>query len=178
MPALNAEREPLPPLYDGWMLELLEGVIPRESRATCNNCAMCSQPGAESGPRERYFDPTIKCCTYIPVLPNFLVGRILTDDDPAARPGRLAVEKGSRKALRSRHWGWARLQRISCFMTTLIETRSDVAEPSVAHIISKMVGAAASGATAIRCVRHGFASTGEVSWDTFFGESPCYPYCD
>ncbi len=93
MPALNAEREPLPPLYDGWMLELLEGAIPRESRATCNNCAMCSQPGAESGPRERYFDPTIKCCTYIPVLPNFLVGRILTDDDPAARPGRLAVEK-------------------------------------------------------------------------------------
>ena len=91
--ASSAEREPLPPLYDGWVAELLDGVIPRESRATCNTCAMCARPGAAVGPRDRYFDPAIKCCTYLPALPNFLVGRILCDDDPAARPGRLAVEK-------------------------------------------------------------------------------------
>jgi hypothetical protein len=93
MVASSVEREPLPPLYDGWVTELLQGVIPRESRATCNDCAMCSSPGAQSGPRDHYYDPQIKCCTYIPVLHNFLAGRILSDEDPAARAGRKTVEK-------------------------------------------------------------------------------------
>jgi hypothetical protein len=72
---------------------LLQGVIPRENRATCNNCAMCSSSGTQSGLRDHYYDPQIKCCTYIPVLHNFLVGRILSDDDPAACAGRMTVEK-------------------------------------------------------------------------------------
>jgi len=93
MVAPSTEREPLPPLYDGWVTELLQGVVPRESRATCHDCAMCSSPEAQLGPRDRYYDPRIKCCTYIPVLHNFLVGRILSDDDPATRGGRATVEK-------------------------------------------------------------------------------------
>ncbi len=40
----------------------------------------------------RFFDPRVKCCTYIPTLPNFLVGRILLDGDPALAPGRASVE--------------------------------------------------------------------------------------
>jgi hypothetical protein len=90
---LNTEQEPLPPLYDGWVTELLQGNVPRESRATCNDCAMCSSPGARSGPRDHYYDPRTKCCTYIPVLHNFLVGRILSDKEPANRAGRVTVEK-------------------------------------------------------------------------------------
>jgi len=93
MVAGSTEREPLPPLYDGWVAQLLEGIIPRESRATCHDCAMCPSSGAQSGPRNHYYDPRIKCCTYIPVLHNFLVGRILSDDDPAAQAGRRTVEK-------------------------------------------------------------------------------------
>ena len=93
MSAASTEREPLPPLYDGWVTELLEGIIPRESRATCHDCAMCPSSVAQSGPREHYYDPAIKCCTYIPVLHNFLVGRVLSDDDPAAQAGRVTVEK-------------------------------------------------------------------------------------
>jgi hypothetical protein len=92
MVAVTAEREPLPPLYDGWVTELLQGTIPREQRATCNDCAMCSPTGARSRPRDHYYDPKIKCCTYIPVLHNFLVGRILSDEHPAARAGRTTVE--------------------------------------------------------------------------------------
>ena len=48
-----------------------------------------------SGPdAKRYsFDPVIKCCTYLPALYNFLVGRVLLDTDPAAAKGRATVEK-------------------------------------------------------------------------------------
>ena len=70
--------EPLPPLYANWMAELLGGIIPRESRASCDNCAMCAVGGAgqQSAPRPYFFDPLVKCCSYVPDLPNFLVGGI------------------------------------------------------------------------------------------------------
>jgi hypothetical protein len=38
------------------------------------------------------FDPTIKCCTYLPELHNFLVGRVLADDSPESAAGRATVE--------------------------------------------------------------------------------------
>jgi len=51
-------------------------------------------PTAEDDDGEAlYFHPDTKCCTYIPELPNFLVGRILTDEDPALAPGRASVER-------------------------------------------------------------------------------------
>ena len=40
-----------------------------------------------------YFDPVTRCCTYLPDLPNFLVGGILSDTDPAAEAGRATVEQ-------------------------------------------------------------------------------------
>ena len=88
---------PLPPLYDAWMSELLSGPIPSETEATCDDCAMCT-PGATSA-SELSFDPRVKCCTYLPVLPNFLVGRILGDRDEAARKGRKTVEARMREKI-------------------------------------------------------------------------------
>jgi len=85
--------ELLPPLYAAWVAELLPGVIPRESQATCDDCAMCAHGEEQERPPEDYFDPAVKCCSYIPHLSNFLVGRILADNDPAAAPGRATVEK-------------------------------------------------------------------------------------
>jgi hypothetical protein len=81
----------LPPLYAGWIDDLLDGPLPHESEATCEDCAMW--PGAgSSGAGALAFHPETKCCTYIPSLPNFLVGRIVEDDDPAMAPGRASVE--------------------------------------------------------------------------------------
>jgi Fe-S-cluster containining protein len=54
---------------------------------------MCAGGQELPNPSSNYFSPSIKCCTYIPDLHNFLVGRILSDDDPAALPGRMTVEK-------------------------------------------------------------------------------------
>src|SRR4051812_9909435 len=83
-------------LYANWIGELLGGVIPHESRATCNDCAMCAQKGEDSqGVESIFFDPEVKCCSYLPELPNFLVGRILLDsrDDPLTNIGRATVVK-------------------------------------------------------------------------------------
>ncbi len=82
---------PLPPLYAAWMDQLLGGRIPEETDATCNDCAMCS---SDSNPQDLqlFYNPDTKCCTYIPLLPNFLVGRMLSDDDPGMARGRQSVE--------------------------------------------------------------------------------------
>lgn len=83
----------LPPLYAAWMDELLAGPIPRETEATCDDCAMCAPPGEPSSDSSaRFFDPLVKCCSYMPALPNFIVGRILRDADPASAEGRATVE--------------------------------------------------------------------------------------
>lgn len=84
-------NSPLPPLYAGWFDDLLEGDIPSETRATCNDCAMCD---SNIGKRtDQLYDPRTKCCTYLPTLPNFIVGMILSDDDPAMTAGRTSIEK-------------------------------------------------------------------------------------
>src|SRR5262245_29498225 len=83
---------PLPPLYARWFDELLGGDIPSESRATCNDCAMCDSEGDHQKPGSTLFNPESKCCTYLPRLPNYLVGMILADDDPAIAAGRRTVE--------------------------------------------------------------------------------------
>jgi hypothetical protein len=46
---------------------------------------------ARPGPA-MFFDAHTKCCTYLPVLANFTVGRILDDADPALTAGRATVE--------------------------------------------------------------------------------------
>jgi hypothetical protein len=93
LPVLTLTAQVLPPLYAGWMDELLGGPIPAETEATCENCAMCTEGPHRPAGSDYLFDPKTKCCTYIPELPNFLVGRILSDDDPALAAGRASVEK-------------------------------------------------------------------------------------
>src|SRR5690242_5557372 len=71
---------PLPPLYASWMEECFGGELPSENRATCDDCAMCGEAAERDGtPPELRFDPTTKCCTYHPNLPNFAVGAIVRD---------------------------------------------------------------------------------------------------
>ncbi|MGE0126832.1 MAG: hypothetical protein AB7U82_01915 [Blastocatellales bacterium] len=88
----NAITSPLPPLYAKWFDELLGGEIPPETRATCHDCAMCDSGGEHQKPGSNLFNPNSKCCTYLPRLNNFLVGMILTDEDPAMAQGRASVE--------------------------------------------------------------------------------------
>lgn len=52
---------------------------------------MLAQPGSRTD-GDLFFDPRSKCCTYVPSLPNFLVGRILRDRSPESAAGRASVE--------------------------------------------------------------------------------------
>ncbi len=83
----------LPPLYARWMDDLLRSPIPHETRATCDDCAMCAPEGERDGNESMYFSPVTKCCTYQPELANFLVGRALDDRDFAFSAGRKTLEK-------------------------------------------------------------------------------------
>ncbi len=77
----------LPPLYANWLGQALQGSIPAETKATCENCAMCNR-AAPNASQKLYFNSRTKCCTYLPELPNFLVGRILLEPDSSTVPGR------------------------------------------------------------------------------------------
>jgi hypothetical protein len=85
--------EILPPLYAAWLRDILTGPIPAETEATCDSCAMCRKAGEATISGRIYFKPDVKCCTFIPTLPNFLVGLILLDEasDPVAEAGRTSV---------------------------------------------------------------------------------------
>ncbi|MCC6901744.1 MAG: hypothetical protein IT377_22425 [Polyangiaceae bacterium] len=77
----------------GRLETLLSGLIghelPDEPRATCSDCAMASPEVPEGD--DAHFHPRLKCCTFIPLLPNFLVGEVLASKD--AREGRKRLER-------------------------------------------------------------------------------------
>ena len=81
----------LPPLYERWVDQLLGRPIPPESEATCSNCVMLARGDEEHTSVRRFFDSTTRCCTYLPSLPNFLVGPILADSDAGMAAGRRSV---------------------------------------------------------------------------------------
>ena len=76
-----------PPSYQPWLGTRLPGSR-RESLATCDACAMIEPHGQtrDRGP----FEPTLKCCTYFPFVPNFSLGAMLKHE-PAATRVRLTV---------------------------------------------------------------------------------------
>lgn len=88
----KTKTSPLPPLYAGWFDDLLGGAIPFETRSTCSDCAMCEGKGEPASSTSKYFNPQLKCCTYLPFLPNFLVGMILAEKDPRMAQGRASLE--------------------------------------------------------------------------------------
>lgn len=92
MPVLApAVASPLPPLYAKWIADVLDGPLPEERHATCMDCAMCKPPEKAGTGHLVQFDPRSKCCTYVPILPNFLVGQILLDESPDNADGRASV---------------------------------------------------------------------------------------
>jgi Fe-S-cluster containining protein len=87
MPSLRSmiselHRELLPALFDR--------DVPDETRATCGSCAM-APPGPPREVPEGSFRADVKCCSYHPSLPNFLVGAVLADEAPAMEEGRARV---------------------------------------------------------------------------------------
>jgi Fe-S-cluster containining protein len=60
--------------------EILDISIPEEQLADCANCHSCISD------KLPHFNT--KCCTYHPVIPNYMIGAILLDDNPSLDEGR------------------------------------------------------------------------------------------
>ena len=84
-------RDILPRVYAGLLPGFFDGAAPEEKEATCDACAMCAPAGAPAPDGASYYRPDTKCCTYLPWLPNYLVGAILSDPDPAMAEGQARV---------------------------------------------------------------------------------------
>jgi hypothetical protein len=83
----------LPPLYAAWITDVIDGPLPKEPHATCHDCAMAKPSGGAATANVMRFDPVGKCCTYSPMLPNYLVGRILSDSSASATIGVQSVRR-------------------------------------------------------------------------------------
>ena len=62
-----------PPIYHGFLPEFLGNEIPEERFADCDNCHLCAS--------KKLSISETKCCTYHVILPNYMVGAILSETD-------------------------------------------------------------------------------------------------
>lgn len=87
----------LPPRYEQWLRDLLQGTLPEEQVATCSRCTM----QAAAVPEGYRFRADAKCCTYVPAIVNFLVGALLRDLPQG--PGRTSLELRVANGVRTPH---------------------------------------------------------------------------
>jgi Fe-S-cluster containining protein len=85
-------RDHMPPVYGPLLSGFFDRPMLVETRATCDDCAMCDKSGGShavpSNLETAFFRPDIKCCSYHPTLPNYLVGAVLADESLELSDGR------------------------------------------------------------------------------------------
>lgn len=86
----------VPRLYEGLLPKDILSFEVKETLATCETCLM-AKPRRKKTP---FYEPDLKCCTYYPFLPNFVVGAILSDESRSA-PGAVAA---IREKIKTRHY--------------------------------------------------------------------------
>jgi len=79
-----------PRVYRELLPDVFSRPVPREELATCADCAMCAKPGVDDAfaRGRKFFEPSVKCCSYHPTLANYLVGGALADESPSMAEGR------------------------------------------------------------------------------------------
>jgi Fe-S-cluster containining protein len=81
-------REMLPAVHRHLLPSFFDESVPDETLATCHRCAMTVPDVLPERTPEGFFRPDVKCCSFHPNLPNFLVGAILADESPEMHEGR------------------------------------------------------------------------------------------
>jgi len=77
-------QDKLSPVYHSLLpAEVLSMEIPNERFADCMDCFHCTSTARATH--------SIKCCSYHPILPNYMVGAILKDHSPAMAEGRRRI---------------------------------------------------------------------------------------
>ena len=83
----------LPALYGAFFPELFQREIPEETYATCSTCTMLPKDDGQDFLERYYYSKDTKCCTYMPDIPNYLVGALLADKQPALDEGRRRMRR-------------------------------------------------------------------------------------
>jgi hypothetical protein len=86
-------RETLPPVYGRLLGSFFDRPAIEEPRATCNDCRMCDKGDRPPELAPLLFLEETKCCTWMPYLPNYLVGAILADDTSELAEGRARIRE-------------------------------------------------------------------------------------
>ncbi len=131
----------LPPLYARWIEALLGGPLPREPRTTCRECVMLPPDGLEPAEGRIFFNPATKCCTYLPSLPNFTVGRVVADPDPALAHGRSSVLDRLRAGVAVTPLGIARTPRYALLYRASPAAFGQAASMRCPHFTGPEIGA-------------------------------------
>ncbi len=94
-PIQNAIRKKIPEVYSHLLPVFFQAPLPEEALASCSSCAM-TRRGSEGGGGGDFvfFEEGVKCCSYLPTLPNVLVGAILAER-------RVTFAEGKRRVLAS-----------------------------------------------------------------------------
>lgn len=79
----------LPQIYQRLLPEKILRLELTESKATCDSCAMSQ--GRHRGPI--FYDEQLKCCTFYPFLPNYVVGGILLSDRETERKAQAIIKE-------------------------------------------------------------------------------------
>ena len=85
--------EDLPDIYRLFFPSFFSEQFPAEALATCRDCAMCAKADEPRLPNVQYFQPSAKCCTFYPKLPNYLVGGLLQDQNTSMEEGRRRIRE-------------------------------------------------------------------------------------
>jgi hypothetical protein len=88
-------RAKLPAIYGPLLPDFFDRPAIEERRATCDDCAMCNKGAATVKPElvASFFRPDIKCCSYHPTVPNYLIGAVLADPAPDLEEGRRRIRE-------------------------------------------------------------------------------------
>ncbi len=85
-------RHQLPQIYENLLPRDILDFAPEETKANCDNCSM-------SRPQNRakvHYRADLKCCTFHPLVPNYMVGSILLDSE-AVRAQEILKDKITRR---------------------------------------------------------------------------------
>lgn len=75
-------------VYQSKLDEIFALEVPEEKFATCDNCVMVCKDKSKTNLAFKAFEPGLKCCTYHPNLPSYLVGSILSSTEAGLASGR------------------------------------------------------------------------------------------
>lgn len=90
-------KDMLPDLYSSFLHEPFDLHTPPTTLSTCHHCAMVCPSNQDQLQTETvaqgYFSPDVKCCSFFPRIPNYLLGALFANQDPAFDEGRERVKK-------------------------------------------------------------------------------------